>query len=109
MPKLTDKEKWLKSLSVGDTVCDCRFKHLQIRKICEVWIPVTPSHILWKIMTCKLWPLIVFETFYNIYNWVNRKLGRLKLADKDLILEDGQSCSAVYCCDPVDHEWKHPE
>jgi len=26
-----------------------------------------------------------------------------------LVLEDGARCSALYCCDPVDHEWSHDE
>jgi len=27
--------------------------------------------------------------------------------DIQLVLEDGSCCSAIHCCDPVDHEWDH--
>ncbi len=29
--------------------------------------------------------------------------------DIQLTLEDGSCCSAIYCCDRADHDWKHPE
>jgi putative endonuclease len=28
-----DKSNWIESLKIGDTVCDCRFKHLKIKNI----------------------------------------------------------------------------
>jgi len=29
--------------------------------------------------------------------------------DIQLVLEDGACCSVINCCNPVDHEWEHPE
>ena len=28
--------------------------------------------------------------------------------DIQLVLEDGSCCSAMNCCDRVDHDWEHP-
>lgn len=28
--------------------------------------------------------------------------------DYDLVLEDGSNCSAIHCCSPADHAWRHP-
>lgn len=32
-----------------------------------------------------------------------------KVEDDDITLEDGAMCSFYMCCDPVPHEWKHPD
>ncbi|KKM93273.1 hypothetical protein LCGC14_1210100 [marine sediment metagenome] len=102
----TDKKTWIESLSVGDSVCDCRFKHLKISKIYEVWTPIAPSNILFKLTD---WiPLAIFSFIWDARGWLYTKLGLVTLTDKDLILEDGAQCSAQHCCDPVDHAREHP-
>jgi putative endonuclease len=58
-----DREEWIKSLKVGDMVCDCGYRHSKIINI-----------------------------------------GERGSGDKTLDLENGFSCSARHCCDPVDHQ-----
>ncbi len=62
---------WVRSLDIGDTVCDCRYKHLKIIEIGG-------------------------KDSDNVY-------------DISFVLEDGSNCSAIHCCNPVDHTWAHPE
>lgn len=64
-----NQEEWLKSLKVGDVVCDCKYRHLKI--------------------------IDIFEEEHDGMLW-----------DKLLTLENNQSCSALYCCGPVNHEEK---
>lgn len=101
------KRSWMESLKVGDQVCDCGLRHLKIVNVTECWMPV-PSNLFLKLtpdwLPDKLWHWI-----WQVHDFVCRKLNLMSLVDKDLILEGGYHCSAMSCCDPIDHEWKHDE
>jgi hypothetical protein len=96
----------MRTLEVGDYVCDCRFEHLKIAEIEECWV-VNGDSILNRLPDWV--PDIVWHTAHDIREYVLRKIGILTLVDKDLVLEDGQHCSAMHCCDPIEHGWKHDE
>ena len=108
MPYLSPEEfqQWLENLSVGDTVCDCRYKHLKITEIGEEYIP--PK---WTSLFLANWlPLILFDAFANLRDFITDKWGKFlgwKLWDKTLVLEDRSTCSARACCNPADHSPKH--
>jgi hypothetical protein len=97
-----DRMAWMRGLKVGDTVCDCRYKHLKIASIEEEIYP-------WRwIHTATRWtPLPV----YYFFQAVARLLRMTSLQGKELTLEDGACCSALSCCDPAeDHtEESHAE
>lgn len=96
------KREWMADLKVGDTVCDCRFKHLRIAEIRENRWKVLPYWMLWVCLTLPEW---VGDRLEKL---LLKAFGKEKLHDKELILEDGASCSALHCCDPVRHVWDHP-
>lgn len=95
--------KWLISLKKGDFVCDCRYRHVQIKDIKEIHFNVSP---VWfsKLFIHKWLPERLYWFFRDVGEW----LGKPKLYDKTLELADGSTCSARNCCDPVDHDEGHP-
>lgn len=100
---------WIKTLQIGDVVCDCRFKHLRISTIIDVNRQGMDRVSSWFIRHLGFLPdLILFDVIdrfihlrpvASILNYVAGD----KLIDRDLILEDGMHCSAIHCCDPADH------
>lgn len=99
-----NKIQWVKSLQVGDMVCDCRYKHLRIMKIDDFFELRLPNFLR------RLLTYFPPNIEYVMSKILMPLLGRSELLMRDLILEDGQSCSAYHCCDPVDHlEKTHPE
>lgn len=104
-----DKIKWMKSLKVGNVVCDCKFDHLTINKIEEVYMPKQMSTGLASIILHDKVPVQIVDAFLLIRDWFCSKLGIVELVDKDLYLEDGGWCSAIHCCDPVNHTEPHPK
>lgn len=101
------KLDWMKSLKVGDEVCDCRYKHLSIKEIECVTVPIG-RNFLSKIIYHDWVPI---NTSFKLDTLWERFCDLLKLTylvDKDLTLEDGGMCSAMHCCDPVDHRENHP-
>jgi hypothetical protein len=91
---------WLRSLKVGEVVCDCRYKHLKIAEIERHYWAFSP---LSRFLPSWL-PLWVDDAWHR----VAYALGFTTLGDCDLVLEDGAHCSAIACCHPADHEWEHP-
>lgn len=88
-------------------MCDCRFKHLKIKEIKFEYtenVPIFIYQLLDYIPPRKL-----SYALNEAVRWVFCKLGLMRLYDASIVLEDGMCCSAVYCCDPPDHEWKHEE
>lgn len=85
-----NKEEWMHSLKVGDTVNDCRFKNLKIIEIRD-----------FKMTKIQLpyWSWIPSWAF-GAFDWLSRKLFGMIVIDKTLTLEDGNGCSAMHCCDP---------
>jgi hypothetical protein len=101
-----DKAEWIKSLKVGDQVCDCRFQHHTIVSLEEEWRPIWLSP---KWMTDWM-PVFLFDWCFYAEQWICRKIGRMELIDKTLMLDDGANCSAKHCCDPIDHSpERHPK
>lgn len=96
----------MQSLQVGDKVCDCRFLHLKIISIEERW-RVRSSKFLRAIVFAELLPMKFSDWLWDNYCLLCRKFNYLELDDKDLELEDGNCCSAMYCCDPIDHIKSH--
>jgi hypothetical protein len=55
-------------------------------------------------------PVLLCDKIIDWHESTFKRLGLVRVVDKDLILEDGAQCSAMHCCDPVDHEEKdHPK
>ena len=84
---------WISSLKVGDSVCDCRGRHLKIVSIEEEYYNRIPQ-FLQKIAYHKYAPDFVEEFLWTICS----KIVSPKLYDKLLLLEDGAYCSAKNCC-----------
>lgn len=101
------KKLWMQSLKIGDEVCDCRFLHLKIVSIDEIWAGRT-SKFLRDCIFAEIVPLSISDWLWNKYSLLCKKIGYLELYDKELELEDGNSCSAMHCCDPVEHFESHP-
>ena len=94
-------EEWMRSLKVGDTICDCREKHLKIIEIEESHMPKRSLNFLLGWVLNFPYSEYLYDFFYD--RWPT------EVADKDLLLEDGSRCSAMSCADPVPHDWKHEE
>jgi len=103
------KIQWVKSLEIGDEVCDCCFNHQKIISYYSCYEYV-PAFVRRSYFCClPLWvPDRIDDFIYNIITFPFKVLGYRRLLDKDLILENGMHCSAMHCCNPVDHKWKHP-
>jgi len=104
---INQKLKWMRSLKVGDLVCDCRYLHKKIINISErkmVWYP----RIVRMIMFHQHMPDKISDFFDDVWDFTFRFLGITEVVDKDLTLEGGSCCSAMHCCDDADHEWEHP-
>lgn len=99
--------EWMKTLKVGDTICDCRFKHVKILQIEEDTIAYRPSWVR-RILFANWIPFFISNLLDDMFAWISRKVGNLELVDKTLVLEDQSHCSAMHCCHPADHEWQHP-
>jgi hypothetical protein len=122
-----EKLTWAKTLIVGDTVCDCRFRHLKIAKLDEVYNHTQFSHPIYKMLLglygwfsgedrYSEWvagklidPVVFFLTENVLRKRVDPFLLKFGLTERetvdfDIELEDGAQCSALYCCDPADHE-----
>ena len=129
MPFKSKEEKlaWAKTLVVGDTVCDCRFRHMKIAQLDEEYhhtnfsapiirlifkvyglVPVKNKHSEW-VDEHILDPIVFFLIDNIILDRVDPWLLKVGLTDRrtvdfTIVLEDGAQCSAMHCCDPADHE-----
>lgn len=101
-----NKKMWLKSLKVGDTVCDCQYKHQKIVSLEEVYQYVFPW-IIRQIIFRDFWPDSIYKFLNDSWMKFVKFFNYKKLADKDLVLENGSHCSAKHCCDEPNHQWKH--
>ena len=101
-----DLPTWIKNLNVGDMVCDCRYKHLEIIRIEEDKFIIRPLIIRFFLYYVP-WPNFIFDKFEIFYTRICRKFNFLEINDRMLWLSDGSSCSARYCCDPVNHDYIH--
>jgi hypothetical protein len=100
------KKIWIRSLKVGDIVCDCRYKHVAILSLKEEWAPIRLEWIR-NIIGAKWMPNCIFDFLDMLYEKICIKFNYMEVVDKDLILEDGSGCSAMCCCDSPDHTWSH--
>ena len=95
--------KRVRQLKVGDLVCDCRYKHLRIKEL-------TPRYMTWEswiarqIIFCKLWPQRFTDALEIAWRKITNVLGIKEFIDYDVMLEDGNCCSAFHCLSAVDHE-----
>lgn len=103
-----EKKLWMKSLQVGDEVCDCGSQHKKIVEIIDIWkirFPRFLRSIIWAFWM----PKTIKEFFRKIshysdkpkVNWFNKFFLEQFLLDRELVFEDGNSCSAIYCCRPI--------
>lgn len=90
---------WVKRLRVGDTVCNCSYRHLKIVGIRDEIYAWKPDLVL-KIVYNDLAPMWIEDA----WEWFCEKLGLHALADRWLLLENGRGCNARACCHPHDHE-----
>ena len=95
------RKRWMRKIKVGDTVCDCRYKHSKVISIDHVdrypwrWVTLITGYIPWKLGD------VIFE-FSKV---ACRKLGLTSIVDKRVTVEDGHSFNLLACCDPVhDHD-----
>lgn len=105
-PEYIAHQQWMRTLQVGDSVCDCRLQHLKITAI-ENHYTVKFPFFLRRIIFAEWVPYWIGNVFYDIFCWVSRKIGNVELIDKSLVLEDGAHCSAMSCCDNIAHTWEH--
>lgn len=82
-------------LQVGDVVCDCRFRHLEVKGIKELWCTTRSLARLFWWAPDRMWDFL-------------EKIWPQELYNKHLTLEDHNQCSAKDCCDVVPHDWEHP-
>lgn len=81
----------MRSLRVGDLVCDCQYRHVRIIQIHPDYGVLFPRFIL------KRLPDRLFD--FVLDYWPLKEV-----IDKHLIVETGSHHSALSCCDPVDHD-----
>jgi hypothetical protein len=111
MNDMNEKIIWMRSLKVGDIVCDCRYKHLAIKEIKDDVCPARPQWLL-NIIYWEYWPTFLDRTLYYLDDIIEKlyiKFGWVEVYDKALFLEDGGGCSAMNCCDRVPHSWHHDD
>lgn len=98
------KLRWMRKLSVGDTVCDCRYVHskitsFEVNRYPPKWIMYIVAQVPGEIgnKLCKLTKATL------------KKIGLTQVEDKRVTVEDGHSFSIMSCCDPVDpkNHYKH--
>jgi len=96
------KMRWVKSLRVGDVVCDCRYRHLTIKEMKPnrfPWMPWLLRHLIFADWMPDRWSDWLDDKWEHLAN----RLHLTQLHDYYLVLEDGSGCSAFNCCSPVDH------
>ena len=97
---------WIKSLKVGDIVCDCRYKHLKIKEITNEYRLAIPVSVY---IVFSYFPRWVERILCMMVEGIFHKLNLTEIRDRQIIMEDGHGCSADGCCDSPDHIWKHDE
>jgi hypothetical protein len=97
-----EKMEWIKSLRVGDTVCDCRLRHIKIKSITNDTVVKFPRWLR-NIIFANWMPMVIGNLMYDVVCWISRKANRFEIADRTIVLEDGAQCSAMHCCDKDDH------
>jgi len=70
-------KNWVKSVKIGDIVCDCRYFHQRV---------------------------IALRNTYSEEPWSKG----MRWQEKEVVLEDGSSCSLYHCANAGDHKWPHP-
>ena len=105
-PSYIEKFQWMNTLQVGDTVCDCRSKHLKIATI-EEHRAVRFPRWLRNFVFADWMPTRLSDLLDNLFHWVSYKVGNVELIDKTILLEDGQHCSVMNCCDPITNHSEH--
>lgn len=105
------KEAWIDSLKVGDTICDCREKHIKIIEFNDTRY----IHKPWLVKQIIYWSFLPDE-FIDKYmpdwwmtkledSWVTlcNKLNIYVRYDRDQVkLEDGSNASLWHCCSPIE-------
>lgn len=105
-----EKKLWAQNLRAGDQVEDCRMKICTIKKIehrytWPEWVhklamlSLTPEDMGLFSIPAKA----EIRWMNSIYEAAPYFASRNQYVDSDLILEDGESCSAMNCCDKVIH------
>ena len=90
------------TVQVGDLVCDCRYRHLKVAEVRRIYAQTLGWYWLDRIVLWYWFPDSVRSKIWQHWPWK-------EIVDANLVLEDGAGCSAVHCCDPVDHdESDHP-
>ena len=77
-------------VKTGDTVCDCRYRHMKIAAVEPEYGPRPGLE--------KLSPLLP----QRLYEFL-RSVWPKRVYDLQLTLEDGAQCSARHCCDALPH------
>lgn len=96
-----------KKLKVGDIVCDCRYRHIRIKEVEDVYSNGGIFRTL-MLRTPTWLPDFLYDNLCDFFDWAAERFGTQELVCVDLTLEDGANCSAVRCCNLPDHKWAHP-
>jgi hypothetical protein len=99
--KYNRRMNWVKSLKVGDVVCNCRYKHLAIKEIYPIhhyWMP----WIIRQIVFSNWMPMRISDWLDGKWEQLARKLGWKELYDYTLTFTDNTCCGAFDCCSKVD-------
>ena len=91
--------KWARKLTFGDTVRDCRFKHLKIKNIGFEEVPIVNIS---RFFYSKWVPYSISDFLVSNYEEICDRLRLVKVWDIHVELSDGASCSIRNCCsDPA--------
>jgi hypothetical protein len=90
------RKKWWLTLKVGDVVCDCRYRHVEIVEIREV----TEGKGNWGLLT---WAIAMFsvQKASSVTDWLDRK-GETEPIERLIYFADGSRCFASKCLDPAE-------
>lgn len=89
------REEWIKSLKVGDTVCDCRHQHREIARIEDV----NETKGSWALLP---WAIAMFSLpLAAAVNKLTMKGAGKELYERVVYFHDGSKCNATECLDPI--------
>ena len=94
-------EAFILDVKEGDVVCDCSYHHQTV-------VRITPEYTLRRWVRALLLAIPSVRIRVDLWKFIVDK-GYPKLVclwDKELLLENGDICSARYCSWPVNHpDW----
>ena len=93
---------WIRSIAVGDVVCNCNYQHRRVSNIVdEVWPRPTPG---WLDRIIDVLPGRLGIMLDDAVRATFVRLGMCRIVDRQLFFADGSTYYARPCCSLGDHE-----